>query len=264
MRLSKALAIFILLFSLACILLAGCSKPGCKTSADCALDNSCVTAQCSNNRTCVYALKADCCGNKICEKDANEEQCNCSTDCGKCEGKAKYSVPLGYGNKTKQVDYTYAIYEGCVQGSCKIGIDPNSVDTLRLTNNINEISAFKAETLTVLNNPFDISKDKVAVTVQLKDLSPSVMGGIIFTRIRLLYGSEVMGTKAIDRRIDVVGNSFTEELSLTSSQKLVEEERNLDINVDYQYSVKDSGETKTKRSSPKSRLYDKLMFITTQ
>jgi len=239
------------------LLIAGCSKAECKKNSDCTPVNKCFTAKCVDGK-CSQTPKSDCCGNAKCEEDSGETKCSCSQDCGKCSGKVKYTVATTRGSKS--VNATYAIYK-CEDNKCIVGVDEAQVNELKLANNIDERSGFKAEVLTTLNNPFDTRTASASVRVLLTDINPNVMGAITFTRIQILEGSELLGESIISQQLGTVGESFTESLSLASAQSLVEESKTLDVKVDYEYIFNDGRGDVVKRAYAKNRITEKIMLV---
>ncbi|MBN2053249.1 hypothetical protein JW756_07125 [Candidatus Woesearchaeota archaeon] len=240
------------------LLIAGCSKAECKKNSDCTAVNKCFTARCGDDGKCSQTPKSDCCGNAKCEEDSGETKCTCSQDCGKCSGHVKYTVTTTRGSKS--VNATYAVYK-CEDTTCLVGVDDDQINELKLTNNVDERSGFKAEVLTTLNNPFDTRTATASVRVLLTDINLNVMGAITFTRIQILEGSELLGENIISQSLGSVGESFTEELSLTSSQSLVEESKTLDVKVDYEYIYNDGRGDVIKRNYAKNRLTEKVIFV---
>jgi hypothetical protein len=170
----------------------------------------------------------------------------------------KYTVITTRGPKL--VNATYAINK-CVDNKCIVGVDDDNVGVLKLTSNINELGGFKAEVLTTLNNPFDTRTAKASIRVMLTDMNTNVKGSITFTRIQILDGSELLGESLINQRLSGVGDSFTEELGLTSAQSIVEESKSLDVKVDYDYIVDTGRGDITKRNYAKNRLTEKVVLV---
>jgi len=250
------LIISLLLISL--LLLTSCGKKAeCSKNSDCTTGNSCITSKCSEGK-CVNAAVPNCCGNGKCDNLSGENKCICPADCGKCTGNVKYTVTTSRG--PKQMNASYAIYL-CDNNACVVGVDPDIVKQKSLTNNINEYGGFKAEVLTTIDYPYDVKKDKASVRILLKDIDPDVVGSIIFRRIQVLDGSELMGEQIISQELINVGDMFTEDLSLASSQSLVETEKAIDVNVDYEYTAMERGSPVIHRNSAKSRLSEKIMFV---
>lgn len=256
MKFKSILLMILLLVSV--FLITSCGKKAeCDSSSDCATGNPCIIGRCKEGQ-CVNTIKPDCCGNAKCEPGSGENKCTCSLDCGRCEGKVKYNVTTFRGLKEKEANY--AQYT-CINNICTIGVDASDISVLRLTNDVDERGGFKAEVLTTLNSPFDLSKDNATVRVQLKDVDPDVLSAITFTSIQVLSGSELMGEKLVSNKLNQVGDIFTESLNLVSSQSIVEEEKRIDIKLDFTYTVDERGEEVIERDDSKSRLSEEIIFV---
>jgi hypothetical protein len=257
MKLQSLLIVLMLVISV--FLLASCKeKAECQTTSECNTDNKCIIGKCVNEK-CVETPRANCCGNHKCEADSGENKCICSDDCGRCEGKATYNASTSRGIKI--LNATYAVYM-CVNKQCIVGVPPEKVNTLSLINSLEVSAVFKAETLTTINNPFDTSKDKASVRVTLKDLGSQVQGGVTIKGIQILDGSNLMGEAILDQKLSNVGDTYTQELSLKSAQSIVEEEKSIDLKIDFEYVIPERGQPVTKRGSLKPKLAQKVFFIT--
>ena len=259
MKSQKLLFILLIILILVSVFfIAGCSKKGqCESSSECVTGNPCIIGRCKDG-LCVNTINSDCCGNGKCEPSSGESKCTCSLDCGKCEGKVKYNVTTYRGLKEKDANYAQYL---CINNVCGVGVDVSDISVLRLTNEVDVRGGFKAEVLTTLDNPFDISKDNATIRVQLKDLDLDVVSGITFTSIQVLSGSELMGEKLISNKMTQVGDIFTESLKLVSSQSIVEEEKKIDIKLDFTYVINERGEEVTERDDSKSRLSESIIFV---
>jgi hypothetical protein len=257
MKLQNLLVIIIIIASV--FLLIGCGKkPECQVTSDCNTGNDCIIGKCVNEK-CVQTPRANCCGNHQCEADSGENKCTCGADCGRCEGKATYNASTSRGIKV--LNATHAVYM-CVNKQCIVGVPPEKVNTLSLINSLEVSAVFKAETLTTINNPFDTSKDKASVRVTLKDLGSQVQGGVTIRGIQILDGSNLMGEAILSQKLSNVGDTFTQELSLKSAQSIVEEEKSIDLKIDFEYVIPERGQPVTKRGSLKPKLAQKVFFIT--
>jgi len=256
MRVWNLLLIIIFLTSL--LFIAGCGeKPECESSTECATGNPCIVGRCVDG-ACKNNIQVNCCGNAMCEPDYGENKCLCPADCGKCEGKAKYNVSTYRGLQEKEANYAKHL---CENNVCIVGVSASDVNILKLANEVNVRRGFKAEVLTTLNNPYDISKGTALVRVQLRDIDPDVTGGIKITSLQILSDSELMGEKIISKKLNKVGDMFTEELTLTSSQGHVEEEKRVDVKVDYEYVRDERDGPVTYRDDSKNRLSEKVIFV---
>jgi hypothetical protein len=249
----------IAILALNVLVLAGCKeKVECETALDCNTGNECFTPRCTMGK-CNNIAKNDCCGNRQCESSVAENSCTCPFDCGKCAGKATYNVTSTRGIKT--VNATYSI-RMCVDKECITAVDPSKVNTLSLINTLDRSGVFRAEILTTINNPFDTDKDNATIRITLKDLNSAVIGGITFRSIQVLDGANLMGEAIINQKLSDVGDVFSQQLKLKSSQSMVEEEKAVTISFDYEYATPDSkGNPVTKRSNYKTSLADKIFFV---
>lgn len=251
--------VLILILFISLFLISSCKEePECTKSSDCITSNPCFLGRCRNGR-CVSTPKPNCCGNGQCESQAGENKCICPEDCGRCEGKVKFNVSTYRGLQEKEARYARFI---CEDKKCVVGVAPDDVTVLRLTDEIDVRGGFKADILVTVNNPFDTGRDKLSVEVALKDLDPDVVGGVTFTNIRVLSGNELLGRKlGVNKKLEDIGDIFTEEFELVSAQSLVEEEKSIDVELDYEYVVLERGEEVVKRSSRKIRLSKKIMLV---
>ncbi len=267
MRASTILVIIILLVSTFLITSCG-KKPECVTNNDCATGNPCMSAKCTDG-ICVKKMFDNCCGNSKCE--SMENSCTCENDCGKCEGAYKYNISSRYTTKPTVVTTVY-ISQFCENEKCITGVPPDKITTVKLLNDIVLTGAFKAELLTTINNPYVLDNSVVNIRVLLKDRDPALVGNVTFSRIQILEGSEVLAEKVVDKRLGNIGESWTEELSMVSSQTALEESKSIDIKFDYAYTVMVKSGTDPASKEPimkpshiiasiKNRLADKIMIV---
>jgi hypothetical protein len=240
------------------VFLSGCSDKECSVSSDCP-QLPCFAGKCSDG-ICEKIAKPNCCGNAKCEAGVGENSCTCS-DCGNCtkKGKVKYNITSSRGPKT--VESKYAQYICDESHSCVIGADPSVVNQLRLTQKLDERGYFQAETLNTLNQPFTTRADKISIRVRLIDVTQVVKGPITFTGIQVLSGSSLLGEKRISSVLSNVGDEFTEELSITSPQSLVEQDMTIEIKLDYEFTAIERGADVLKRLSKKNVLSEKITLI---
>jgi len=240
------------------IVMSGCSKKECSVSSDCP-QASCFTGKCSDG-VCLKIAKPNCCGNAKCEAGSGENSCTCS-DCGNCteKGKVKYNLTSSRGPKPMETKYAqYMCDESHV---CVIGADPFVVNQLRLTQKLDERGYFQAEILNTLNQPFTTRSDKISIRIRLTDINQVVTSPITFTGIQVLSGSSLLGEKRVSDVLENVGDEFTEELQIISSQSLVEQEIGLEIKLDYEFTVAERGADILKRLSKKNALSEKITLI---
>ena len=245
-------------FLLGLLLLSGCSKKECYQSSDCATDK-CHTAKCQDNK-CAFVAKPNCCGNAKCEADFGENKCICPADCGgKCGGKVTYNVSTTRGSK--MVESKYAQYLCDAGKQCVIGADPSVVTEHPLSMPLEERGIFKADIVTTFNLPFITRDDVLGVRITLNDISETVIGGVSFTKIKVMSGASLMGEKIISKKLSNVGEQFNDQLTLSSSQSLVEEEKTVNVEVYYEYIVLNKGVQEIIRSSKSLRLPEKMTVI---
>jgi len=257
MKLYNILLVLVLVISAFSI--AGCGEePECESSSDCTTGNPCIMGRCNEDGKCVKTIKPDCCGNAKCDEDVGENKCVCPKDCGECEGMVKYNVSSLRG--LKEVDSKYARYL-CVNDQCKIGVDEEDISTFRLTGTIDVRNRFEIETLTTINSPFDVTKEKVGVRLTLKDTDSSLVGGVTFTGIQVLSKNELMSEKSINQKLSNIGDSFTEELVLISSQTKVEQIKDIDIKYEYTYDYIQREEQYTERADSTKGVSKDIYFV---
>lgn len=268
MRASTILVIIILLASI--FLIASCSeKPECLTNDECTASNSCTSAKCVEG-TCVQRVFDGCCGNNKCE--SMENSCTCEKDCGKCEGLFKYNVSNIYGRNSEVATRYITLY--CENEICVKGVLPENINIIKLSNDIMEGNAFKAEILTTINNPYILNQgNKVNVRLLLKERDPDLVGNVTFTRVQILSGSEVLAEKIISKKLNKMGDTWMEELELESSQGSFEELKGIDVRLDYGFILRQRtgtnretgepiyGSVENIISSPKNRLAERIMVI---
>ncbi|MBW2990972.1 hypothetical protein KY348_04675 [Candidatus Woesearchaeota archaeon] len=256
MKAWNLLLILSLLISL--LFISSCGKGAeCSGSSECATGNSCILGRCKEGE-CVNTIKPDCCGNAKCEADAGENKCTCDQDCGKCEGKAKYTIETSRG--PKEIDAKHATYL-CKNSQCIVGVDPASVTAPSFTSDTTIRGGFEAEIVTTLNQPFDTSKDKINIRLKLKNINENVVDGVSFTLLQVVSGNELIGEKEIDNKLSSVGDVFVEEITISPAQSIVETEKNLDFNFDYEYTAVERGEPVTRRATIKNRVSNMIIIV---
>ncbi|MBN1792808.1 hypothetical protein JW826_03950 [Candidatus Woesearchaeota archaeon] len=234
-----ALLVVVSLIVLSSFLLASCAKKECESARDCGVNSQCITYGCSAENKCLKNVKPNCCGNKICEENSGENACTCD-DCGSCEkkGKVKYNVSTSRGPKTMESKFARYV---CDANECVIGVSPDDVIEQKLTSTLEERNYFRMEVLNTFNEPYNVNKDQFSVRIRLADINTkTVNSGLTVTSLQVLNGNYVMGEKIISKQLLNVGDLFTEEFTLTSSQTMTEEESSLSLKIDYSYVPVDS------------------------
>lgn len=265
----RARTILVIIMLLATVFfITSCGKePECEANADCATGNPCFAGKCLEG-TCTRTPISGCCGNNQCE--TGENKCTCDKDCGKCEGIYKYNTTTNYGRQVVVTTKYLSLF--CENDRCKTGILPDRINSIQLINDIIETGGFKAELLSTINDPFIVGTDTLSIRLLLKDKYPLLVSNVSFSRIQVLEGSEVLGEKMITRQLGKIGDMWTEQIKLVSSQVSVEEAKSIDIKLDYSYTVLERNGTdpKTRQatytragriSSMKSRLAEKITFV---
>ncbi|MBU1199627.1 MAG: hypothetical protein KKF46_03130 [Nanoarchaeota archaeon] len=250
------ISIILILIFLFSILLTSCDEESeCQMNSDCYTTKTCRIGKCVNEM-CQFDYKDDCCGNNKCE--TGENKCTCSDDCGACEGKITYNSTTSTG-RVKIVEANYA-RNACVSDKCSVVVDAADKTSLKLSNEMDIRSAFKIEILTTVNNPFDIRSDKANVRITLKDIDTDV-GGVNINNIQILSGAEQMGEKIIAKKLNSFGDVFTEELSLTSAQSLIETTKKITIKIGYDYVLQQRDQQVVMRDDSDFSLSEKIVFV---
>ena len=229
----------------------------CTSSAECATGNPCILGRCKEGK-CVNTINDNCCGNGKCEASVGESKCTCDKDCGKCEGKVKYTVETYRG--PKEVEAKYAEYL-CEADKCIVKVDPDSVTTPRFTNEISIRGGFEVEIVTTLNHPFDTSRDKISIRFKLKNINENVVDGISFSTIQVLTGNELIGEKLIEEKLTDIGDVFIQEITISPALNMIEAEKDLDFNFDYEYVIVERGEEVTKRATIENTLRNIMLVV---
>ncbi|HLC65394.1 MAG TPA: hypothetical protein VJI46_04700 [Candidatus Nanoarchaeia archaeon] len=225
-KLSSVLIVVLLFFVV--LLISGCSE--CSEAEDCPPAATCKTAVCDDGKCATTAVK-DCCGNGI--EDAKEDgktgnKCTCPEDYGECKGKASMLV------RNKKIDATY-LEQGCEDDECVYKIDESRVKRTDLAFE-RELSYFTFDVLVTYNNPFTVNKDKVEVSLKLKDEKPDLVYPIEITAIRLIEGQTLFGGKdGLAGKFSQIGEVFSVQIPITYESALIEEERSATLKVDYEY-----------------------------
>lgn len=232
-------AILFLLLAAALAALSSCSKPECKTSADC-ISRTCFLSKCESDK-CTYTLQRNCCGNRINESIENGKpgsQCTCPQDYGKCEGIGKVRI----GSRTE--DALFAHYFCNADSQCVLGVEKKDVAPQNYLDQINP-GFFKASSVVKYNKPFDIAKDYFEFKVSLDDANKDIVFPIRLTKLKLLYSSEyaraelLIAEKDIDSTLNGIGNNSVIDSPLTLSYKPqeIEEQGSIRYSIDYSYTM---------------------------
>ena len=218
-KINKSQVILFLLFVIAVLTLSSCTKPECKTSADC-LTKTCNLPKCENKK-CSYTLQRNCCGNRINESIENGKhgnQCTCPQDYGKCQGKGKIKV----GSRTE--DAAYVHYSCNSEEQCVFDVDKKDIVPQNFLDSINP-GFFKASIIVKYNKPFDVDKDSFEFIIKLDDFSKDAELPVTLTNIKLLLTSynsrqeQLISNKDMDNVLSNIGQSVTLKLPLNLNYK---------------------------------------------
>lgn len=226
-----------LIFLILLLILSSCTKPECKTSADCGT-KACTLSKCVDKK-CISTPQKNCCGNSVKESIENGKpgnQCTCPQDYGKCEGKAKIHV----GSRLE--DATYAHYYCNAANQCVLGIEQNEAASQSFLDSIN-IGFFKASSIIKYNKPFALGKDNFEFRITLDDSSKDLVLPVKLTKIKLLYTSQsaraeqLIAEKDFDNTLKEVGDKviINESLPLDYKPPEIEEIGSLRYGIDYTY-----------------------------
>ncbi|MBI4143262.1 hypothetical protein HY487_00090 [Candidatus Woesearchaeota archaeon] len=219
------------------VALSSCSKPECRTSADCA-QRTCFMAKCQDKK-CAYELQDNCCGNRINDTVENGKpgnQCTCPQDYGKCEGKGKIKI----GSRTE--DAQFVRYFCNIDNQCVLGVDRRDTNPQNFLDAINP-GLFKASSVAKYNKPFDASRDVFEFSITLDDASREIILPVLLTKAKVLYSSEysraelLIAEKELDAVLNGVGDRVIISLPLTLNYRPqeLEEPGSVRYSIDYAY-----------------------------
>lgn len=206
------------------------SKISCSTDDDCRSEEKCTLTKCSNGE-CLSKKSQNCCGNGICEEAANESICNCADDCkGNCSGSVEFIVPTGSKQKAKYFDY------GCINGRCIIKYDTSEIDPREEYLEIDKENIILGMTVKYIQ-PFVIKKENLGIELEFKNYDKDkVKMPIRINEIRIMESSLILGRKkSINKEMKNISNSFYVEIPIIYSMALPEEQKKVNIEVDFQY-----------------------------
>lgn len=236
-KINRNRIILFVLLVIALVTISGCTKPECKTSADC-LSKACTLSKCESKK-CVYTQQPNCCGNGA--KDSIENgkqgnQCTCPQDYGKCEGKAKTRVG------SREEDAAYVHYYCSSDSQCVLGTESKDIAPQNFLDAI-DIGFFKASSVVKYNKPFDVSKDSFEFKITLDDTSKDLILPVELTKLKLLYSSDysrselLIAEKDLGNSLNTIGDSarISTPLTLGYKPQELEETGSLRYIVDYTY-----------------------------
>lgn len=236
-KIKKSQISLLAFFIIALVTISSCSKPECKTSADCS-SRKCTLSKCENSK-CVYTLQQNCCGNRINESIEDGKpgsKCTCPLDYGKCEGKGKIKV----GSRTE--DAVYAHYYCNVDNSCVLGVERKDAVQQNYLDSI-DTGFFKASSVVKYNKPFEVSRDIFELKINLDDASKDLVFPVLLAKVKLLYSSEYARNELLIAEQDLsnVLNGIGDQaiinvpLNLNYKPQELEEVGSLRYTIDYTY-----------------------------
>src|SRR3989338_1693070 len=236
-KINKSHVLLIALFAATLIVISGCAKPECRTSADCT-PKTCSLSRCDSGK-CAYAPQSSCCGNQVKESVESGKpgnQCTCPSDYGKCEGNGK--IKIG----SREEDAQYVKYYCSIDNQCVLGVEKKDVAPQNFLDLINT-GFFKASSVIKYNKPFDAGRDSFEFTITLDDLGKDMILPIFLTKAKILYSSEyaraelLIAEKDIDSVLNGVWDKSTISMPLTLSYKPqeIEETGSIRYSIDYTY-----------------------------
>jgi hypothetical protein len=224
------------------------------------MQSKCFKSTCIENK-CETDAVPNCCGNQMCEKSGGENYCNCEKDCSKdkCEG-YKLISKTRYGESyTKYLKYMCNENDECV-----LDIDSEDVKKIPYLTD-RSLKYFTIQILTEHNEPFDIDKDKIKITISLKEISNEIKLPIKIYDFRLVINNFLYGRKEVSYLLKDIGDSFTEELPFDYDMEFDEEQKQISIKFDYEYEmiIDKMGNTDIRRSYYDHSIGSKIYLVKT-
>ncbi len=228
------------------IFLSGCSGE-CKENSDCP-SKSCYTVTCEKEE-CVEKPELNCCGNNICED--GETKCDCERDCGKCTG--DIGEYLGYV---------------CEEDECVAGIKDENINSTSFTDkillrNVGDISATY-----IYDQPFNLDESLFNVRFVLEKKNNDIEY-IKINKVNIYeqldkkgtqvqtYGEKIIDRVLWDTRTDVVDDVIL-SLNITDN---TEENKQLTVEVIYEYAKLYRGQTTVTGGSYKKQLNENVVLV---
>lgn len=238
-KIRKKYVLFLLLL-IAAIALSGCSKPECRTSADCG-QRACYLSKCDDKK-CAYELQRNCCGNGINDSIENGKQgnqCTCPQDYGKCEGKGK--VKIG----SRMEDARYVKYFCNVDSQCVLGVDKKDIAPQNFLDTINP-GFFKASSIIKYNKPFDAGRDVFEFSITLDDIGKDTVLPVSITNVKIFLSGEYSRTELLisEKEANAVLNGVGDKavlnipISLNYRPQELEENGGIRYALDYMHKKK--------------------------
>ncbi len=240
----------LLIVLLLCLIfsLNGCGGE-CKESSDCP-SKTCFIAECMDKK-CVETPKEDCCSNGICDVKGGETKCSCQKDCGQCSGKV--GMYLEYM---------------CDGDNCITYIKDDVIKKTSFTDKISLRNIGDISATYTYDQPFNIDESLFNIRFVL-DNKQNDIEYIKINKVNIYeelgkrtaqvqtYGEKIVDLILWDSRTDVIDDVI---LSLNMSNK-TEEEKQLTVDVIYEYAKLVKGTTTTTSGTYKKQIKDKLIFV---
>jgi len=190
----------------------------CPSSCD--DNNECTSDVCgeTTNYFCKHEAKSDCKGNYICEE--GEDKCTAPLDCGPCEG-----------------DVSESVYLKCVDNICNALIKSGLKQPVILSEKATPTGYFKWNFETTYDQPFDTTESLFNLNIRLESVSEQLSLPIKITEIRVKEGAFLLGKKSSSSSLSAVGASITESIPLSFRMDEYEGEKNINIEIDYDYTA---------------------------
>lgn len=240
------------------LILAACTEKECKKDADCSAQ-TCFDAKCEGYK-CVKTPQLNCCGNLVCESKAKENTCSCQTDCKKPKCEGKYPIEE---KGSKKIYGKYLQYL-CKDDKCIIGVEEKSVNKIPL------ISETKADDMNLelgvtFNKPFDLTNDKIIVTITLKDyISEKVNLPLTIKNIKIMGGDILYGQMPVNKELTQIGAGIKEFIPLSYIPEKKEQETSLTMKVEYEVTkINPKGEEELVRDSFTEKFSQKMFLVVT-
>ncbi len=251
---------FILIFL---VILSACGeKPECAQDSDCTAAGKCYKAVCDEGK-CAKDPILNCCGNKRCEKNNNENICSCPDDCVKkdsdaCEGKVIINP-----DEDKPKTATYLEYQCNSKDECMITYD--EADKREEVISYEKTSTYYTLAIkTSFPKPFDINKDKVRTEITLKDKHENLVPPIRFEKIQMMKGTKQFGENTLNQELSDIGDSIMFEVPISYVPEYLEDKERLTSKIDLRYTyikVERTGEKSTKTQTIEKSISEPFYLI---
>ncbi|MBS3122851.1 hypothetical protein J4434_08270 [Candidatus Woesearchaeota archaeon] len=254
----KVFLFFIINIFLVSLILAGCAEKECKQEVDCT-SQTCFDTKCEDYK-CVKTPELNCCGNLVCESKADENTCSCSIDCKKPKCEGKYPIEE---KGSKKIYGKYLQYL-CKDDKCVIGVDEKSVIKIPLISET-KVNDMNLELGVTFNKPFDLTNDKIIVTITLKDyVSEKVTLPLTIKDIKIMGGDILYGQMPVNKELTQIGAGIKEFVPLNYIPEKKEQETSLTMKVEYEVTkINSKGEEEIIRDSFTEKFSQKMFLVVT-